>query len=101
VLAALDLEEELAEEGLMVFLAQELVPLRKIVALLHLETLEGLDELHRVFLAAEARLLHADAERVHRLVVRLHVPVGQGTGGIDLLEALGGFLEEPLLMGWG
>jgi hypothetical protein len=53
-LTALHLEDELAQEGLVVLLAEQLVALREVVAFLHLQALEGLDQLHRVFLAAEA-----------------------------------------------
>src|SRR5581483_11835668 len=59
VLAALDLEDELAEEGLVVFLAQGLVALREVVARLDLEALQRLDQLRGVLAAPEARLLHA------------------------------------------
>src|SRR6187401_76541 len=57
VLAAAKLEEEFSREGLMILLAQRLVPLREIVALLHLEALQSLDELHRVLAALEPGLL--------------------------------------------
>ena len=50
---------------------------REVVAQLHLQALERLDELHRVFAAAEFRLLHADFERVHCFKVRLNVAVRQ------------------------
>src|SRR5580765_6014991 len=52
VLAATELEEELPREGLMILLAERLVALREVVALLHLEAFEGLDELHGVLAAA-------------------------------------------------
>ena len=79
VLAVLDVEDELAQERLVVLLAQHLVALREVVAFLHLQAFEGLDQLHRVGAALELRLLHADLEGVHGLVVRLHVAVGQRT----------------------
>ena len=82
--AAGDREDELAQEGLVVFLAERLVALREIGARLQLETFERLDELHGVVAALELRLLHADLERVERLEVRLHVFIGQRTGRIDL-----------------
>src|SRR5262245_56418702 len=75
-LGVLDLEDELADEGLVVFLAQYLVALREVVALLHLEPFQRFDQLHRVLAAAEARLLHAELQGVDRLEVRLHVAVG-------------------------
>ena len=62
VLAVLDLEDELAQEGLVVFLAQHLVALREVVAFLHLEPFERLDQLRRVLAAAELRLLHAELQ---------------------------------------
>ena len=58
--AALDLEDELAQERLVVFLAQRLVALREVVALLHLEAFERLDQFHGVVAAVELRLLHGD-----------------------------------------
>src|SRR5262245_30982481 len=60
VLAVLDVENELAEEGLVVLLAQHLVALREVVAFRHLQTFEGFDQLRGVLAAAEARLLHAE-----------------------------------------
>src|SRR5687767_3418207 len=54
VLAAAHLEHELAHEGLVVLLAQELVALREVLALLHLEAFERLDQLHRVLAPLEA-----------------------------------------------
>src|ERR1700682_1512233 len=48
VLAAAELEEEFPREGLVILLAQGLVALREVVALLHLEAFEDLDELHGV-----------------------------------------------------
>src|SRR5436190_2830026 len=75
VLAVLDVEDELAEERLVVFSAQELVALREVVPLLDLHALERLDELHRVLAAAEAGLLDAELQEVHGLEVRLHVPI--------------------------
>ena len=71
----------------MVFLAEHLVALREVVAFLHLQAFERLDQLHRVLAALELRLLHAELEGVHRLEVRLHVAVGQRTGRIDLPSA--------------
>src|SRR5262249_25033912 len=77
VLAALDREDELAQEGLVVLLAERLVPLREVVALLDLHPLEGLDELHRVLAPAEARLLDPQLQEVRGLEIRLHVAVGE------------------------
>ena len=45
--AAFDREDELAQERLMVVLAQRLVALREVVAFLHLEAFERLDQLRR------------------------------------------------------
>src|SRR6266446_1562998 len=97
MLAALDLEEELAHERLVILLAEHLVALREVVAFLHLQAFERLDQLHGVLAAAEARFLHAELQGIHRLIVRLHVAVGQRTGGIDLLEADAGVFQEPLM----
>src|SRR5262245_55596620 len=98
VLAVMDFEHELAQERLMVFFAEHFVALREVVALLHLQTLESIDELHCVLLAVETRLRHADLERVHCLVVRLHVAVRQRARGIDLLQALDRLVEEALMV---
>src|SRR5579883_1515806 len=92
--AAPDLEDELAHERLMILLAEHLVALRKVVAFLHLEAFEGLDELHRVLAAAESRFLHAELQSIHRLIIRLHVAVGKRTGGVDFLEADAGLFQE-------
>src|SRR6185503_1377311 len=94
VLAAPDLADELAQEGLMIFLAERLVALREVVALLHLQPFERFDQLHRVLAATELALLHADLERVHSLVVRLCVAIGIRVAGVDLRQALLGFVEE-------
>src|SRR6185295_19897230 len=88
---------EFPREGLMILLAQGLVALREVVALLHLEALEGLDELHGVLAAAEAGLLHADLEGIDALVVRLHVAVRKRPGRVDLLQAGRRVLEEVLV----
>src|SRR5215468_1890979 len=75
-LAILHVENELADEGLVILLAQHLVALREVVAFFHFESLERLDQLHRVFAAAELRFLHAELQGINGLVVRLHVTVG-------------------------
>src|SRR5574341_2074596 len=98
VLAAAELVEELPKERLVVLLAEELVPLREVVALLHLQALERLDELHRVLAPAEARLLHADLEGVYALEVRLHVAVRRRAARVDGLEPGQGVVEEPLVV---
>src|SRR4029453_15843016 len=54
VLAIMHIKDELAHEGLVVLLAERLVPLRKVVALFDLQALKRLDELHRVLAPAEA-----------------------------------------------
>src|SRR5258708_5983271 len=99
MLAALDLEDELAHERLMVLLAEHLVALREVVAFLHLQAFERLDELHRVVAAAEARFLHADLYGIHRFIIRLHVAVGRWTSGIDHLEADTCLFQELLVRG--
>src|SRR5258706_7409927 len=99
MLAALDLEDELAHERLMVLLAEHLVALREVVAFLHLQAFERLDELHRVVAAAEARFLHAELYGIHRFIIRLHVAVGRWTSGIDHLEADTCLFQELLVRG--
>src|SRR6266508_3645934 len=99
VLVVLDREDELAEERLVVFLSQRLVALREVVALLDLHTLQGLDQLHRVFPAAETGLLDPELHEIHGLEVRLDIAVRQRTGRIDLLERGDGLIEE-LPMVW-
>src|SRR5882757_7152926 len=69
VLAVVDLENELAQEGLVIFLAQRFVALRKIVAFLHLQPFECRDQFGRVVATLEAGLFHAELERVHRLEI--------------------------------
>src|SRR5262249_49467223 len=97
VLAALHVEDELLEEGLVVVLPEGLVALREVVAFLHLEPFQRLDELHRVLAALEARLLDAELERVHGLVVRLDVAVRQRPRRVDLLEPGNGLVHELLV----
>src|SRR3990172_5904261 len=87
VLAAADLVEELADERLVILLAEDLVALREVAALLHPEALERADELHRVLASAEARLLDAELEGVHALEVRLDVAIGERPARIDRLQA--------------
>src|SRR5216683_74621 len=86
VLAALDVEDELVQEGLVIVLAERLVALGEVVARLDLQALERLDQLRAVLAPLEARLLDAELEEVHRLEVGLHVAVGERPRGIDLLE---------------
>src|SRR5262249_3659846 len=76
ILAILHVEDELADESLVIFLAQHLVALREVVAFFHFETLERLYQFHRVFAPAELRFLHAELQGINGLVVRLHVAVG-------------------------
>ena len=73
-------------------------PVGKVVTQFHLQTLERLDELHRVFTAAEFRLLHADLERIHRLEVRLHIAIGQRTRWVDLRQPYFRFVEKFLVL---
>src|SRR5665213_4115058 len=94
---ALHLEDELLQEGLMVFLADVLVTLREVVAQLHLEAFERRDQLHGVLRAVELRFLHRDFHRVESLVVRLHVFVGQRPGRVDLGEPLLCLVEELVM----
>src|SRR5262245_60535177 len=68
-LAPLYLEDELTQKRLMVLLAEHLVALREIIALLHFQAFERCDQFVRVLAAAELGLLHPDLERVHGLVV--------------------------------
>src|SRR5262245_21828385 len=97
VLAAAQLEEELAEERLVVLPAQGLVALGEVVPLLHLQAFQGFDELHRVLAAPESGLLHAHLEGVDALEIRLHVAVGERAARIDLLEPRRRVLEERLV----
>src|SRR5438094_693800 len=97
VLAVLDVEDELADDRLVVLFPHGLVALGEVVAFLHLQALESFDELHRVLVASEAALLHADLERVHRLEVRLHVAIRQGARRVDLLERRHRLVEELLV----
>src|SRR5262245_44840637 len=99
VLVVLDVEDELAEEGLVVLLPQGLVALREVGALLDVHSFQGLDELHGVLAPAEAGLLHAELEEVHRFVVGLHVPIWQRARGVDLLEPRARVVEELLVSG--
>src|SRR5262245_10029180 len=74
-LAIRHVADALADEGLVILLAQHLVALRAVVAFFHFESLERLDQLHRVFAAAELRFLHPELQGINGLVVRLHVTV--------------------------
>src|SRR5215204_4002142 len=75
VLAAAHLVDELADEGLVVFLADRLIALREVLALLQLQPFERGDQLVGVGAALKLGFLHADLERVHRLEIGLHVAV--------------------------
>src|SRR5262249_33875669 len=75
VLAILHREDELADEGLVILLAQHLVVLREVVSFFHFASVERVDQLHRVFAAAELRFLHPELQGINGLVVRLHVTV--------------------------
>src|SRR5215510_6720721 len=98
VLVVLDGEDELPDEGLMVFFPDRLVALREVVALLDVHPLQGLDQVHRVLAAPEAGFRHPELQEVHRLEVRLHVAVRQRAGRIDLLELDDGLIEELLVV---
>src|SRR5262249_14733565 len=76
VLAILHVEDELADEGLVILLAQHLVALREVVTFFHFESLERLAQLHRVFASAALRFLHAELQGINGLIVRLDVTVG-------------------------
>jgi hypothetical protein len=80
-------------------LAQRLVALREVVAFLHFEALERLDQLVGVVAAVELRRDHGDLYGVHGLVVRLHVAIGQWPRRVDLGQSCFGFIEEPVQIG--
>src|SRR4051794_26238914 len=69
VLAVMDVEDELAQERLVVVLAQQLIALREVVAFLHFEAFQRLDQLRRVGATLELGFLHAELQRVHCLEV--------------------------------
>src|SRR5262249_33468876 len=98
VLAVFDVEDDLQRKRLVIFLAEQLVSGREVVTQFHLQALKRLDELHRVFAAAEFRQFHADLERVHRLVVRLDVAIRQRPRWVDLRQPRFGFVEEFLVL---
>src|SRR5436190_2033816 len=54
ILAFVHVEDELADEGLVILLAQRLVALREVVAFLQFETFQRLNQLWRVLAPAEA-----------------------------------------------
>src|SRR5262245_50242214 len=99
VFAVFDIKDEFPDERLVVLLANHLVALREIVAFLHFQTFEGLDQLHGVLPALELGFFHAELEGIHGLEVRLHVAIGQRTRWIDGLEPLDGLVEELLVGG--
>src|SRR5262245_44048489 len=99
MLVVLDLEDELAQERLVVLPAERLVALRKVVGLLHLEAFERLDELRGVLATAEARLLHTELEEIDGLEVGLHVAIRQRSRRVDLLEPRDRVVEEALVGG--
>jgi hypothetical protein len=78
VFSILHLEYELTVESLVVLLAQHLFTQRKVVPFRHFESFEGLDQLHGILAPTEARLLHAELERVHGLEVRVNEAVWKG-----------------------
>src|SRR6266446_6538955 len=97
VFAVVDLENEFAQEGLVVFLAQRFVALREIIPFLHLQAFECRDQFGCVVAALEARLLDAELQRVHRLEVGLNITIGDRRGRVDGLEPGHGLIEEPLV----
>src|SRR4029077_16579008 len=97
--AAFNLVQELAEERLVIGLAQRFVALREVVTFLHFEALERLDQLVGVVAAVELRRDHGDLYGVHGLVVRLHVAIGQWPRRVDLGQSCFGFIEEPVQIG--
>src|SRR5262245_19652788 len=99
VFVVLDVEDEFADERLMVFLPERLVALGEVVALLDLHAFQRLDQLHRVLAPLEARLLHAELEEVDGLEVVLDVAVRQRARGVDLLQAHDGLVVELLVVG--
>src|SRR5262249_41160989 len=90
-----DVENELVRECLVVFLAELLVPLRKVIPRLNLHALEGSDELWRVITTAETGLLHSEPEEIHAFVVRLDIAVRREPVRVELLRQLDD-LPEPL-----
>src|SRR5262249_6269322 len=76
VLGILHFEEELADQGFVILLSEHLDALREVVTFFHFESLERLDQLHRVFASAELRFLHAELQGINGLIVRLDVTVG-------------------------
>src|SRR5204863_6269358 len=64
ILAFVNVEDELADEGLVILLTQRLVALREVVAFLQFETFQRLDQLWRVFASTKSRFLHSELERV-------------------------------------
>src|ERR1700730_4394300 len=97
ILAFVDVEDELADEGLVILFAQGLVALREIVSLLHFEAFQRLDQLRRVLASAKAGFLHAELERVHRLEIRLDIAVGERRGRVDIFEPRHRVVEEFLV----
>src|SRR6516164_9494078 len=95
---ASDFVQELAQERLMVGLAQRLVALWEIIAFLHFEAFERLDQLHGIVAAVEFRSHHRHLQSIHGLVVRLHVAIGQRSRRIDLGEPCFGVVEEPAMV---
>src|SRR5262249_47517467 len=75
------------------------IPLREVVAFLDLHTLQRLNELHRILTPAKARLLYAELQEVHRLIIRLYIPVRQRATRVDLLEPRHSLVEELLVRG--
>src|SRR5215475_10760096 len=88
VAAFQDVENELSREGLVVFLTEFLVPLRKVVAGVNLEVLERLDELRGVLTTPEAGSLDADLEEVDALIIRLDKTIRHDAGGAESLRHL-------------
>jgi len=81
----------------MVILADRLVALREVVALLHLDAFEARSL--RRSRDLEFRRLHGDLHDVHGFVVRLHVFVGQRTARMILAAACLCFFEEAPVRG--
>src|SRR5262245_7198696 len=66
---ALDVEDELVDECLMVVLTEFLGTLGEVVSRMDLEVLECVDEFRSVFTPSEAGVLNANLQEVHALVI--------------------------------
>src|SRR5262249_58173445 len=74
--AALNVENEFINEGLVVFPPKLLVALGEVVPRVHLEALQRFDEPRRVLASPETGFLNADLQEVYALVIRLDKAIG-------------------------